>query len=266
MSKSKTYSSALTTCKHTDRTPLANDSCGHTQGRTFPQQQSISFSCSRLFHQVAYCHPHMVNLRQYTLIKEEILRALSYHKFSKPLGSQKVAQQLTTLKETAWLREWINLFYSYWGLMLTNRMIGNSTYLWFCMHIAHRYTPPQAYSLFTLMYGRQQSCNHSWHAILCLPHSKKLAELRDLVEANLVEAANHQKQSYDRHCNTREFSVDNAVWLSMPTARKLESKMGRRLEDQVDQESSEHWDYGWSTSQQTCSHQLRHSLTPQPQE
>ena len=63
------------------------------------------------------------------------------------------------------------------------------------------------------MYGRQPKTDLSPATTLDTQSyashiRKKLAELHDL-----VEAANHQKLSYDQHCNTREYSVDNAVWL-----------------------------------------------------
>ena len=52
----------------------------------------------------------------------------------------------------------------------------------------------------------------------------KLAELRDFVEANLTEAAHHQKCAYDQHTSVRSFSAGEHVWLSAPTAGKLEPR------------------------------------------
>ena len=49
----------------------------------------------------------------------------------------------------------------------------------------------------------------------------KHAELRDFVEANLAEAAHHQKSVYDQHTSSRSFSAGYPVWLSVPTAGKL---------------------------------------------
>ena len=49
----------------------------------------------------------------------------------------------------------------------------------------------------------------------------KHAELRDFVEANLAEAAHHQKSVYDQHTSSRSFSAGDPVWLSVPTAGKL---------------------------------------------
>ena len=54
-------------------------------------------------------------------------------------------------------------------------------------------------------------------------HSK-LSQLYDFVETNLVEAAHHQQTSYNQHIQDRCFKVDDAVWLSSPTAGKLDPK------------------------------------------
>ena len=50
---------------------------------------------------------------------------------------------------------------------------------------------------------------------------EKLAELQDLVETNLAEAAAHQKMMYDKHSTYRYFDM---VWLSVPTAGKLDPR------------------------------------------
>jgi len=52
----------------------------------------------------------------------------------------------------------------------------------------------------------------------------KFAELRDFVEANLAEAAQHQKHAYDQHTSARSFSAGDSVWLSVPTAGKLDPR------------------------------------------
>ena len=127
-------------------------------------------------------------------------------------------------------------------------------------------------SPFTLMYGRQPETDLSPATTLDTQSyashiQKKLAELRDLVEANLVEVANHQKQSYDQHCNTREFSVENAVWLSVPIAGKLESRWegGRKIKLIKSPVSIEIMDDQHRTKLVHVN-RLRHRITPQPQE
>ena len=50
------------------------------------------------------------------------------------------------------------------------------------------------------------------------------AELQDLIETNLAEAAAHQKTIYDKHSTHRYFDVGDMVWLSVPTAGKLDPR------------------------------------------
>ena len=53
----------------------------------------------------------------------------------------------------------------------------------------------------------------------------KLAALQDFVEAHMVEKATAQKTSYDNHSTTtRSFNVGDLVWLSQPTAGKLDPR------------------------------------------
>ena len=49
----------------------------------------------------------------------------------------------------------------------------------------------------------------------------KLAELQDLVELNIAEAACEQKTAYDRHSAPRSLMFGDPVWLSIPTIGKL---------------------------------------------
>ena len=52
----------------------------------------------------------------------------------------------------------------------------------------------------------------------------KLAGLRDFVETNLAAAALHQKQDYDQHAKSPSFQTGDLVWLSLPTAGKLDPR------------------------------------------
>lgn len=45
-----------------------------------------------------------------------------------------------------------------------------------------------------------------------------------MVEANLVQAAQYQKQGYDHSTQTRTFAVNDPVWLLIPHQGKLDSK------------------------------------------
>ena len=52
----------------------------------------------------------------------------------------------------------------------------------------------------------------------------KLAKLQDFVASNLVTSSANQKLSYDRKSQPRSFHVNDDVWLSIPTAGKLDPK------------------------------------------
>ena len=52
----------------------------------------------------------------------------------------------------------------------------------------------------------------------------KLAKLQDLVANNTNAAAQQQKNHYNKNSVTRIFSVGEPIWLSIPTARKLQPR------------------------------------------
>ena len=53
----------------------------------------------------------------------------------------------------------------------------------------------------------------------------KLAALQDFVAAHMVEKATAQKTSYDSHSTTtHSFNIGDLVWLSQPTAGKLDPR------------------------------------------
>ena len=53
----------------------------------------------------------------------------------------------------------------------------------------------------------------------------KLAKLQDLVEVNLVKAADQQKVHYDRWSKASSFATHDKVWLSVPTTGKLQPRL-----------------------------------------
>ena len=86
-------------------------------------------------------------------------------------------------------------------------------------------------SPFMLMYGRQPTSTPlssqdtgfepgSYQAHL----QSKLAELQDLVESNIVKSAECQKKYYDNNSSVQTFKNGDLVWLSIPTARKLDPR------------------------------------------
>ena len=126
------------------------------------------------------------------------------------------------------------------------------------------------YSPFELMYGRPpkpipfEQLNSFDTASYPSHLQAKLAEMCDFVEANLVESASRQRINYNKHSLTRHFTVGDHVWLSVPTARKLDPR----------------WDGKWTitavkrplvmeisngtTSKVVHVNRLRHRLQPSP--
>ena len=86
-------------------------------------------------------------------------------------------------------------------------------------------------SPFNLMFGRPAKINDMYPTSTAFdPVSyqghlqAKLAELRDLVETHLGQAAESQKHLYDRHSVRQSFQQGDLVWLSIPTAAKLDPR------------------------------------------
>ena len=52
----------------------------------------------------------------------------------------------------------------------------------------------------------------------------KMAKLQDFVETHLVHSATKQQTFYNKHSEQRQFKVGDPVWLSIPTAGKLDPK------------------------------------------
>ena len=90
------------------------------------------------------------------------------------------------------------------------------------VHASTRVTP------FSLMFGRAPTTSLLPPATAFEPGSyaahlqAKLAELRHFVESSLAEAAAVQKLYYDLHTEERVFHQGDLVWLSIPTAEKLD--------------------------------------------
>ena len=83
-------------------------------------------------------------------------------------------------------------------------------------------------SPFELMFGR---CAHKLllpskvaHDVTSYQHQlqAKLPQLMDFVEAHNTQASSQQKQYFDKHTLARTFAVGDPVWLSIPTAGKLD--------------------------------------------
>ena len=87
-------------------------------------------------------------------------------------------------------------------------------------------------SPFLLMFGRSSSLppltiQNAFTATSYPDYlTAKLAELRDLVDVNLTKAALSHKRAYDQHSANlpQLFAVNDPVWLSIPTAGKLDPR------------------------------------------
>ena len=85
-------------------------------------------------------------------------------------------------------------------------------------------------SSFEMMFGRQwqkpplpSKAAHDVHSYQgCL--RAKLATLADFVESHNVQASTQQKY-FDKHTKFRTFTIGDAVWLSIPTAGKLDPRL-----------------------------------------
>ena len=85
---------------------------------------------------------------------------------------------------------------------------------------------------YVLMFGRQpHTVNTGFEPSVANDPSSyasilraKMAELKDFVESKLSSAAAEQKRFYDRSSVQRSFKVNDPVWLSIPTAGKLDPK------------------------------------------
>ena len=115
--------------------------------------------------------------------------------------------------------------------MSRKRLTGNAFSRLSCMLVALQYIPLQAFPPSSSRSGFHhrnlsfiRTCTahdpSSYHGQLL----SKLAQLRDFVETNIAEKAHHQKISYDHHVKTRSFQVGDSVWLSIPTAGKLDPR------------------------------------------
>jgi len=98
-------------------------------------------------------------------------------------------------------------------------------------HVLYAYTTLQHSSTgvlpFLLLYGRNptsypMATQVGYDTSLCPAQIQaKLSELHDFVHSNLTQSAHLQ---YNQHVKRRNFSPGDPVWLSIPTARKLDPK------------------------------------------
>ena len=124
-------------------------------------------------------------------------------------------------------------------------------------------------SPFLLMYGRNPSStpfskSTAFDSLSYPAHLRaKLAELRDFVETNLAAAARNQKQAYDQHTSAPSFTVGDPVWLSVPTAGKLDPKWeGEWVIQSVKSPISMEIKHSRNTTKVVHTNRLRHRNVP----
>ena len=136
--------------------------------------------------------------------------------------------------------------------MLRKKLIGNST-----SPLVLRTEP------FALMFGHPSQLS-PFPPKNSFDTTSYSAELQDFVEANLAEAADSQKKCYDTRTEKQIFRTGQLVWLSIPTAKKLDPR----------------WEGGWRISEVMSPinmkisdgqrtrvvhvNRLRHRIQPQP--
>lgn len=85
-------------------------------------------------------------------------------------------------------------------------------------------------SPFELMFGRSAHnpplSSKVAHDVTSYQHQlqAKLSQMMDFVEAHNTQASSQQKQYFDKHTLARSFAVGDHVWLSIPTAGKLDPR------------------------------------------
>ena len=101
-------------------------------------------------------------------------------------------------------------------------------------HVLYAYRTAQhtstGVSPFLLLYGREpapcQPATQLGYDLLSYPAhlQARLSELQDFVHTNLAQAASVQKSNYDHHSMQSTFVPGDSVWLSKPTAGKLDPR------------------------------------------
>ena len=113
--------------------------------------------------------------------------------------------------------------------MSRKRLTGNAFSLLSCMLTVRWYIHQQALPPSSLCLGVHHTKPvvhpHTAHDLSSYhdPLQAKLAQLRNFIETYIAESAHHQK-TFDRHAQTRTFQVGDSVWLSIPTAGKLDPR------------------------------------------
>ena len=164
---------------------------------------------------------------------DAISRVTCFAKCYRPSGSRSLATLLITRSATEWWSSLTTHYHSCCDAISVLKKTGRIIFHWYCMHIILATTAPHSMtdvSPFQLMFGRDPKQadfpptnafdSSSYSAYLLT----KLAKLQDLVANNNNVAAQQQKSHYNKNSATRTFSVGQQIWLSIPTASKLQPR------------------------------------------
>lgn len=108
------------------------------------------------------------------------------------------------------------------------RQNGNHICPWCCLCTGQQCTPQQVYPHLNLRLAnpRVALLFHPQmlltRAPIQLSFNPSFAQLQDIVAPNVAQARDHQQSNYDHSTHPCEFQVDDPVWLSIPTAGKLD--------------------------------------------
>ena len=164
-----------------------------------------------------------------------ISRVTCFAKCHRPSGSRSLATLLITRSATEWWSSLTNHYHSCCDAMSVLKKTRKTIFDWYCMHIILATTAHHSMTdvpLFQLMFGRDPKQAvflptnafsqeiRSYSAYLLT----KLAKLQDLVANNNNVAAQQQKSHYNKNSVTSTFSVGQQIWLSIPTASKLQPR------------------------------------------
>ena len=114
--------------------------------------------------------------------------------------------------------------------MLPHIVTEKCTFPMCFMHIGHIATPQQEFphTYCSMVETHQPFQREKQFAfdpyIYSAKVQAKLAELQDFVHTNVTQAARNQKLHYDQHASTPSFKEGEPVWLSIPTAGKLDPR------------------------------------------
>ena len=127
---------------------------------------------------------------------------------------------------TAWWSVLINHFCNCYVCMSLIGLIGNIFFPSCSSHTALKCTPQPVLPPLNSCLVVHRNCQifHHCHGSYQQYLQSQLTQFRDFVETHQAAAGHHQKLFFDRTSHARQFKVGEGVWLSNPTAGKLDPR------------------------------------------